>query len=192
MSRQAAGLILALIVLVTLSLAAVLWWRRPEPSEPDLRPELEDVLPTAEGPIVNLYFPGSGGKLFGEQRELPLGIPTEDRLRMLLEELLKGPQDEELYPPFPADTKLGWVLLTAEGLALVDLEMPGESAHPDWGSRQEMLAIYSLVDTVLLNLPNIKAVTLLRNGQQAKTFAGHVDTTHPLVANRNLLATRTR
>ena len=75
---------------------------------------------------------------------------------------------------------------------IVDLEMPGESAHPDWGSRQEMLAVYSLVDTVLLNLPDIKAVTLLRNGQQPKTFAGHIDTTHPLVADRNLLATRTQ
>ena len=44
-----------------------------------------------------------------------------------------------------------------------------------------MLSVYSIVNTVLLNIPEISAVVLLNNGQQRPTFAGHLDTSRPLL-----------
>jgi hypothetical protein len=53
-----------------------------------------------------------------------------------------------------------------------------------------MLSVYSLVDTVLLNVPEIEAMVLLWNGRQPQAFAGHVDTSLPLRADRDLIAAR--
>ena len=41
---------------------------------------------------------------------------------------------------------------------------------------------------MLLNVGEARAVVLLWNGRQRKSFAGHLDTARPLVANPDLVA----
>ena len=80
----------------------------------------------------------------------------------------------------------------ADAQAVIDHvhAISGETDYPGWGSRQEMLAVYSVVNTVLASAPEITSVILLRNGQQRPTFAGHLDTSRPLLANQQLVATQ--
>ncbi|MEM7357123.1 MAG: hypothetical protein AAF657_40285, partial [Acidobacteriota bacterium] len=59
---------------------------------------------------------------------------------------------------------------------------------PASGSAREMLTIYSLVNSVLLNFEEVERLVLLWNGGQMRTFAGHMDTRRPLVANLDLIA----
>ena len=49
-----------------------------------------------------------------------------------------------------------------------------------------MQTVYSLVDTVVANVPQIQRVALLWNGTQRETFSGHLDTSQPLVPDRKL------
>lgn len=189
MSRRTAGIALAVVAIVGALTAAVLWLRQQqEHAAPVVQDTTEIEVVTGPTEPVDLYFPGRGGRLYAERRELGAEGTTEQRLVVLLEELFAGPRSPELYPALPEEISLGWVLLNPDGIAYVDLEVGGETPTPAWGSRWEMLAVFSVVDTILLNVPEIRGVVILRNGQQRPTFAGHLDTTRPLVANRDLLA----
>ena len=137
---------------------------------------------------ATLYFPGSRGKLYGEARDLPASQTTEERVTALVAALLAGPRGEGLVAPLPAEVTLASVYRAPNGTAFLNFESPDNGAPPSVGSTAELQIVYSLVDTVLLNAPSIDRVALLWNGSQPATFAGHVDTSHPLVANRALIA----
>lgn len=139
---------------------------------------------------VELFFPGPRGRLFAEKREIAVQGDLLKQLELVLDELLAGPETEDLFPALPAEVTVDWLYLNPVGTFYVDLQFAGDVPFPAWGSRQEMLAVYSIVNTVLNSTPEISSVVLLRNGQQQPTFAGHLDTSRPLLANRQLVAQR--
>lgn len=189
MNRRAAGLVLAALLLALVTLAIILGTRRDEEGVRPADPAEQAVDAGDRDQVtVELYFPGRGGRLYAESRQLPALNEIEERLTQLLEALLAGPESSNLYPALPADITLGWVHVDDQAVAYIDLEIGDDSLLPAWGSRRELLAVYSVVDTTLLNLPEVVAVVLLRNGQQQPTFAGHLDTSRPLLANRDLVA----
>ena len=62
------------------------------------------------------------------------------------------------------------------------------AAPPVSGTRGELLVVYSFVNSILANVSEARGVVLLWNGNQRPTFAGHIDTTRPLPAERKWLA----
>lgn len=92
-----------------------------------------------------------------------------------------------LWPPLPADVDVGRTYILDDATAVVDLIVP-EYAAPMSGARAEILMLYSLVNTVLLNTEEAERLVLLWNGQQRSTFAGHFDTTRPLTPKTGLIA----
>ncbi len=105
---------------------------------------------------------------------------------------------EELLPALPAGVRLLAVELI-DGVAYVDLttvdagsgtgavRAAGRSAlvleRPAMGLTEELLAVYSLVNSLTANNLGVDRVVLMWNGEQRPTFAGHVDTTRPLMAD---------
>jgi len=166
----------------------------------------------------DLYFPAAGGGLRGERRELQVSESPKDRIRKVLEALLAGPAAAApaspaaaprpgstgaaapapaapspagpagLVRPFPPEVKLGSVELSADGTAFVDLRWPEHEDPPESGSTEEIQRVYSLVDSLALNVPQVNRVVLLWNGTQRITFSGHLDTSRPLLPDRTLLA----
>ena len=59
---------------------------------------------------------------------------------------------------------------------------------PAGGSTAEMQCVYSLVNSIALNVPQAPRVVLLWNGLQRPSFAGHLDTGAPLTPLRELIA----
>lgn len=55
--------------------------------------------------------------------------------------------------------------------------------RPAMGATEELLAVYSLVNSLTANNLGVDRVVLMWNGEQRPTFAGHIDTTRPLVAD---------
>lgn len=69
--------------------------------------------------------------------------------------------------------------LTGRGEAYLDLSGDIRRNHPG-GSLAEALTVYAIVNVLTVNMPDITAVQLLLDGQEADTLAGHIDLRHPL------------
>ena len=106
---------------------------------------------------------------------------------------------DDVFPALPAGVRL-LALEVLDGVAYVDLTMadvgdgrgaragaPRRSAlvleRPAMGLTEELLAVYSVVNSLTANSLGIDRVVLMWNGEQRPTFAGHVDTTRPLMAD---------
>ena len=46
-----------------------------------------------------------------------------------------------------------------------------------------MLTVYSIVNSLIINIPSIKQVKLLIDGSDIDTLAGHLDVQNPIPAN---------
>ncbi len=187
MSRRAAAVFLA--VALAVAVAGGLWWRRVARARagPAAAPAAGAPAGQETRLVANLYFPGEGGLLYAERREILTAPAAAERVRAVVAALLAGPQGAGLQPPFPGPVEVGAVTVAGD-VVYVDLRAPEHSAPPGGGSLREMLMVYSVVDTVLLNVIEVKRVALLWNGVQRESFSGHVDTTRPLAADTSLVA----
>jgi spore germination protein GerM len=185
MSRRAASFILGFAL--ALLVGGGLWWwladhRGGGPGQ--------GAAGTAAQPGVKvsfqLYFPADGGALKPEPRELQVSESPKDRIRKILDALLAGPTAAGLARPFPEDVVVGGVLLSRDGTAYVDLRWPSHEEPPPGGSTEEMQRIYSVVNSISLNVPQASRVVLLWNGVQRDTFSGHLDLSRPLLPDRSL------
>ena len=159
------------------------------PAEPDAelqdREEISDDRDLLE---ADLYFPGTGGGLEAERHELTVGAGAIERISAVVSALLAGPRDRALRAPLPSTVSLRKVYLTEEGTAFLDLQSADGGPPPASGSQREVLTVYSLVNTVLLNFEEAESLVLLWNGRQLRTFAGHLDTMRPLTSKTDLIA----
>jgi spore germination protein GerM len=145
------------------------------------------VEPEGERTIsVKLYFasPDVPG-LLPEDRSLPFSASLTRQLRTVVEELVKG-STTGLSSPLAPETKVLEVFVTARGVAFVSLSKEAATGVP--GSAQELLAVYSVVNTITANFPAVKRVQLLVDDRPATTFAGHVDVSRPLPPDMTFVA----
>lgn len=129
---------------------------------------------------VRLYFEGPEMLLAAETRNVSLPENPAGALSVVLRELLKGSASTAVARSFPADTTLLGAYLLPDGTAFVDLGGPTLTQGWGTGSHEELMAIYSVVQTVTANFPAVKRVRLLINGEPAETLAGHVSLDRPL------------
>ena len=159
------------------------------PQEGEAPPLLETAAAPLAPLVVDLYFPAADGLLYRERRELTVPDDAEAQIRALVGELLGGPRTPGLLRPFPDGVEVADVQLRGDdGVAYVDLAAPGGAEPPAAGSLLEMQMVYSVVDSVALNVAEARRVVLLWNGTQRETFAGHLDTSHPLAPSPALVA----
>ena len=131
---------------------------------------------------THLYFLGANHRfLKAEERTLVQHGGVVERARSMLHALIEGPKGE-LLPTVPAETKLLSLYVTADGTAYIDLDRAVGEKHPG-GSLSELFTIFSVVNTLSLNIPEIEAVKILIEGREAKTLAGHVDIRFPFRPN---------
>ena len=115
--------------------------------------------------------------LKAEERILVQQDGIVEHARSIVCALIEGPEDK-LLPTIPAETKLLALYVTEDGIAYVDLNSAISEKHPG-GSLCEMFTIFSIVNTMTLNIPEINAVKFLIEGHEAKTLAGHIDIQFP-------------
>jgi hypothetical protein len=136
---------------------------------------------------VRLYFeaPDRDG-LLPEEREIAFSPDLAQQIRTVVEELAKGPTSE-LVATLPAGTRVLEVFVQAHGVACVSLSGEIASGLPG-GSRAELLTVYSIVNTVVTNLPAVSRVQLVVNDQLTTSLAGHVDLSRALPPDMTLVA----
>ena len=183
----AAGGAAAAAVLIGAGLYGIL---RPTPRQQD--PVIEtppERTGASQGSEVELYFPGQDGRLHAERHELQDATEPSKTIARLVESLLAGPRDASLAAPLPEGVSLGRAYLMDDATVILDLTSP-DGTKPATGSFGEMLMLYSIVNSVLLNVEEAERLVLLWDGQQPNTFAGHLDTTRPLTPKVELIVAR--
>ncbi|ABA89959.1 germane superfamily protein [Syntrophotalea carbinolica DSM 2380] len=166
---------LILIVLVAGSIAYYAINR--EPGTVDNEPGVAEGLPRRE---VILYFGSQDGfSLVAEAREVTDG--DEGTLVAEIVQALREGSRGDLIPVLPAGTVLTGYS-EQDGIATLDFNRDLIAAHPG-GSMSELLTVYGLVNTLAVNLPHIRKVSILVEGQAVETLKGHVDLRQPLAAD---------
>jgi spore germination protein GerM len=136
--------------------------------------------------LVHLYFIAKSNYfLMSERRAVIHPDGTVNFARAIIEALIKGPQ-EGLLRTIPSGTKLKAVFVTPDGVCYVDLSEEIRHNHPG-GSNTELLTVYSIVNSLILNVPEIRRVKLLIDGSEVLTLAGHINLQFPVKANMLLI-----
>jgi hypothetical protein len=112
--------------------------------------------------------------LKSEMVRLPANLEPLALGREIIETLFAGPSKPGLERLWPEGTTLNAFFISDDGKAYVDLGLaPGMAENMD--TRRELLTLYSLVNSLTLNIPGIKMVKILVQGTDALTFGGHLD-----------------
>lgn len=168
---------------------ALLAWALFGPGRPTAAPDVVEVdaLPTptpAPEERVMLLFAGSDGMLHPELRSVPMPAEVHERVRMVVFEVLAGPTGG-LHPVVPWAAELNAVFVDREGTVFIDITAP---PGPLSGSHTELILAYGLVDSILLNCPELTSVQILFGGHEIPTLTGHLDFSRPLVLNKRFIA----
>jgi germination protein M len=180
----------ALIALAAVAAVALLVWllQGGKPVVEQVEIFEVEALPTptpAPEQRVVLLFPGRGNLLHPELRSVPLPEEVHERIRVVMNELLGGPRASRLTPAVPYAASLDAVFVDENGVAYVNLTAPPE---PLAGSSTELMLAYGVVNSIILNCPEISAVQILFGGREVDTLTGHLDLSKPLVLNRRFIA----
>jgi len=136
---------------------------------------------------VKIYFPSAlKNGLIGEFREIFATSVPGDRAKQIVADLISGPRSSQAMRALPPDVRLRQAYVLASGVAYLDFNA-ALTEGVGGGSMEELLVVYSIVDSVVLNIPEIKRVGILVNGQPLETLNGHIDLRHPLPADRELI-----
>jgi spore germination protein GerM len=147
-------------------------------------PERGSIL--VEKKEVVLYFSDSEGEyLVGEKREISKKNEVRDEAKEAILELIEGPKGK-LVPTLPPRTKLLTLQINDAGLAKVNFSPALSKDHPG-GSSGEMMTIYSIVNSLSLNFPQIKKVQILIDGKPVETITGHLSLKQPVSPKPDLI-----
>jgi len=145
-----------------------------------------DDPPPTEKKLVHVYFADkSQSYLSAEDRVVPDSGDPVDLGRQLMMALLQGPRGN-MGRTIPSGTRLNALFIGGDGTGYVDLSDVVTGQHPG-GCRSEILTIYSIVNSLVLNVEEIKSVKILIDGSEAWTLAGHVDIRFPFTAEMLLI-----
>jgi spore germination protein GerM len=130
--------------------------------------------PTDPPLAVKVFFPETSGDVLLTTEDQTIFKSTElaNRARQILQKLQEGPHSEILSPALPKDTKIDDLFISEQGTAFIDFSNAISTNHPG-GVLNEMATIYSIVDSLTYNLPEIKQVKILVGGVEKETLAGH-------------------
>lgn len=179
------------VAVLTLAAVAVAWWAYHRSlGRDDLLagaggPSAAVDLPMAGDRAVVLVFPQRDGDGWhNEDRRLPSrGQPGEDLLA-LMQALCGGPRSGRAVSGLPRGTRALAAFVDPKArTAVIDFSDELVTGHPG-GSAAESATLVSILRTVALNFPQVESCSILVDGRQVGTLAGHLDLAHPFTPRR--------
>ena len=139
-----------------------------------------------ERTIIHLYFANKENSfLIAEKRLLVQPDDPAQMGKLIIESLIKGPK-EGLMRTISSDATLRALFVTEDKTAYADFSPVIREKHPG-GCKSEIITIYSTVNSLILNIPEIDMVKILIDGRESMTLAGHIDLRFPLKADMLLV-----
>jgi spore germination protein GerM len=180
--KSRGGKILFFLVLIAIGLILIFHQHafrslKPLTKRRSILPERKEVL---------LYFSDSEeGYLVGEKRKILRKSAVQEEAKETIIELIKGPSGK-LIPTLPPRTELLTLQISDTGVARVNFSPALSKDHPG-GSSAEMMTVYSIVNSLSVNFPQIKRVQILIDGRPIPTIVGHLSLEHPVTPKPDLI-----
>lgn len=147
----------------------------PETEENPFTPPAQPLYAPTDPPMsVKIFFPAAAGETLMNAEDQTIFRSSElaNRARQILQKLQEGPRSKAMFSSLPRDTKIQELFVSEEGTVFIDFSNTISTNHPG-GVVNEMTTIYSIVDSLTYNLPEIKRVKILIGGIEKETLAGH-------------------
>ncbi len=149
----------------------------------DSGPETEPIFDEAARPLyeptdppieARMFFPGTSNDVLLRTQDVTIfaSAEIENRVRQIVEKLIQGAEDEDLFGRLPDDTRLNEVFVTDNGIVYLDFNSALSDNHPG-GVLPEQATIYSIVNSITYNVAGIDRVKILIGGNEKETLAGH-------------------
>ena len=139
--------------------------------------DMRSVAPPVSGPKgkITLAIAYDEDGVFRQQQTqaaLPAdpGERSREILRTLFSEYMQRPSPHPLAP----GSDINDVYVLNGDLAVVDTNGAFADSHPS-GVMVEDFTLFSMIETLGLNMPEIKRVKIIVNGRERSTLAGHAD-----------------
>jgi hypothetical protein len=146
-----------------------------EPEEGDGAKDEPSFLSEQNRRDVSLYFQDPDSDLLvAEPREIFETNSLTDQAKQIVVGLIDGPRNEDLLPTVPSSTRVLGLYMDRNGTAWVDLSHEVVSDHLG-GTAEELATIFSIVNSLTVNLPQIKRVHILVDGDERDTLKDHLD-----------------
>jgi len=148
---------------------------RETPGNP-FTPAKEPLFKPTDPPMtVKIFFPAVDGPnlLSAEDQTIFKSAELVNRAKQILQKVQDGPSSNSLLPSLPRDTKVDELFISEKGTAFIDFSNAIAANHPG-GILNEQATIYSVVNSLTYNLPEIQDVKILIGGTEKETLAGHI------------------
>lgn len=144
------------------------------------------LAPDREQISVSLFFAAPASEhLVPEERTVAKRDSLVSQVKEVMGELIKGSSAGNVAV-LSEKARVREVFIDADGTAFVDLSREVAEDSPG-GSWTELAAVYSVVNTLAFNFPEIRRVQILVEGAAVPTLAGHVDTKGALLPRMGLV-----
>lgn len=149
-------------------------------SSADFQESISDVNSFEKTELILYFTDQTGEQLVEEKQEVVHNINTSLE-RLIVEQLIKGPEQKTLYPTLPKDVKLLNISVT-ENICYLNLDTSFMTSNLDV---RDYIPIYSIVNS-LVNLPTVNRVQISINGSQDVMFRDTISLKQPLERNLEL------
>ena len=187
-SRPKGIFILAVLIGIGIGIVALLLFRqeRGVVSRPSVKKPAVVKEQKKEEKNIILYFSDENEEyLIGERNKITKKDRLEEEAKELVAELIQGPKGK-LIPTLPPQTRLLSLHVDEEGLAKVSFSKAFTADHPG-GSSAEIMTVYSIVNSLTTNFPQIKRVQILVEGKEIESIAGHLSLKRPIPPKADLI-----
>lgn len=158
-----------------------------EADQGDSDEQAESSLAPLPRRTVEIYFPSQADDgLVSEFREIFATATAGDQIKQILADLISGPASKKAYRALPAGTRLRQAYVLDDGVAWLDFSSELTEGIGG-GSMAELLTVYSIVNSVVANVSDVRRVGILVNGQPVETLNGHMHMLNPLRPNFSLI-----
>jgi len=91
------------------------------------------------------------------EKRFPSTLDSHQLGTQIIETLIEGPPSSGYSSIWPRDTKINALYISDDGKAFVDLT-PGQGINQTMDTGIEVLAVYSVVNSLMINIPKIKMI----------------------------------
>jgi hypothetical protein len=136
---------------------------------------------------VTLFFSDANERfLVPEKRFISREKEPDEQAAEMVKALVAGSKTG-LVGTFPEKAELQSVKMEGGDMLIVSFRESLAANHPG-GSAAEMATIYSLTNTLTVNIPVIKRVKILIEGKERESLKGHIGLKNPFTINQELIA----